>query len=136
VETLIWFGGILHLATLLGSAQVPKEMNFKEELPKLSSLMRHWVLTAGGYIILNILAFGIASICLAEVLANGEVLSRSVCGYIAIFWGIRLAIQLFFFDAKPYLRNLFLKLGFHGLTIVFLYQTIVYGWAALRPVIG
>ena len=131
METLILIGGILHLATLLGSAQVPKEMNFKEELPKLSSLMKHWVLTAGGYIVLNILAFGIVSILLPGELASGTVLARAICGFIAVFWGIRLVIQLFLFDAKPYLRNWFLKLGFHGLTIVFLYQTVVYGWAAI-----
>ena len=132
METLILIGGILHLATLLGSAQVPKEMNFKEELPKLSSLMKHWVLTAGGYIVLNILAFGIVSILLPGELASGTVLARAICGFIAVFWGIRLVIQLFLFDAKPYLRNWFLKLGFHGLTIVFLYQTVVYGWAVIR----
>ena len=54
VDTLILIGGLLHLATLLGSAQVPKEMNFKEELPKLNPLLRHWVLTAGGYIVLKL----------------------------------------------------------------------------------
>lgn len=134
METLILIGGVLHLATLLGSAQVPKEMNFKEELPKLSSLMRHWVLTAGGYIVLNILAFGLVSIFLPQQLVSGDILARTVCGFIAVFWGIRLVIQLFLFDAKPYLRNWFLKLGFHGLTVVFLYQTVVYGWAAIRSV--
>ena len=89
------------------------------------------VLTAGGYIVLNILAFGIVSILLPGELASGTVLARAICGFIAVFWGIRLVIQLFLFDAEPYLRNWFLKLGFHGLTIVFLYQTVVYGWAAI-----
>ena len=101
METLILIGGILHLATLLGSAQVPKEMNFKEELPKLSSLMRHWVLTAGGYIVLNILAFGIVSILLPSELASGDVLARAICGFIAVFWGIRLeGISKPYFKAK------------------------------------
>jgi len=132
METLIVIGGVLHLATLLGSAQVPKEMNFKEELPKLSPLVRHWVLTVGGYVVLNILAFGIVSILLPTQLASGDILARAVCGFISVFWGIRLVIQLFLFDAKPYLRNWFLRLGFHGLTVVFFYQTFVYGWAAIR----
>jgi len=134
METLILIGGVLHLATLLASVQVPREMNFKEELPKLSSLMSHWVLTAGAYIVLNIAAFGLLSIFLRTELANGDVLSRAVCGYIAVFWGIRLVIQLFIFDAKPYLRNWFLTIGFHGLTMVFVYHTFVYGWAAIRSV--
>ena len=49
----------------------------------------------------------------------------------ALFWAMRLVIQLFFFDAKPYLRNTFLKIGFHGLTLVFVWQTAVYGWVAI-----
>ena len=50
LETLIMISGVLHLGTLLGSAQVPRELRFKEELPKLNPLLRHWVLVAGGYI--------------------------------------------------------------------------------------
>ena len=131
LENLILVGGILHALTLIGSAQVPKEMNFKEELPKLSPLMRHWVMTAGGYIVLNIAAFALILIFFRHELASGAPLARAFCAYVAIFWGIRLVIQLFLFDAKPYLRNWFLTLGFHGLTIVFIYHTIVFGWAAI-----
>ena len=43
---------------------------------------------------------------------------------------MRLVIQFFLFDAKPYLRNWVLKLGYHGLTLVFTWQTVVYGWVA------
>ncbi len=128
---LILIGGILHLGTLLGSAQVPKELDFRNELPKLKPMMRHWVLTAGGYIVLNIVAFAAVSIILRHELAAGTPLARAVCGYISLFWGIRLVIQLFFFDAKEYLRNRFLWLGYHGLTCVFAYHTLVYGWAAM-----
>ena len=132
LENLILVGGLLHAATLIGSAQVPREMKFKEELPKLNPLLRHWVLTAGGYIVLNILAFAVLAIFYRHELASGSPLARAVCGYIAIFWGIRLVIQLFVFDARPYLRNWFLTIGFHGLTAVFAYHTIVFGWAAIR----
>ncbi len=128
---LIFAGGVLHFATLLGSAQVPKEMKFKEELPKLNPLLQHWIWTAGGYIVLNIIAFGVLSTCFTTELVSGRPLARAICGYIAVFWGVRLFIQLFVFDAKPYLRNLFLTIGYHGLTLVFTYQTLVYGWAAL-----
>lgn len=127
---LIFIGGILHLGTLIGSAQVPRELDFKNELPKLAPLTQHWIWTAGGYIVLNILAFGLLSLLMNDELASGSMLARAICGFIAVFWGIRLAIQFFVFDAKPYLKNWFLRLGYHGLTIVFTYHTLVYGWAA------
>lgn len=131
LETLIFISGILHLGTLIGSAQVPKELKFKEELPKVSPLMRHWILVAGFYVVLNLLAFGVISLTLSSELASGSPLARAFCGYVAIFWGCRLVVQFFVFDAKPYLRNWFLTLGYHGLTIVFTWHTVVYGCAAL-----
>lgn len=130
LETLIIISGILHLGTLLGSAQVPKELNFQNELPKVAPLLRHWILVAGFYVVLNLIAFGVISLCYSNELASGEPLARAFCAYVAIFWGVRLLIQFFVFDARPYLRNWFLKVGYHGLTVVFLWQTTVYGYAA------
>ncbi len=127
-ETLLIVSGVLHLGTLLGSAQVPRELRFREELPKLNPLLRHWVLVAGGYIVFNIVAFGVISLVFREALANRSVMARVFCGYVSCFWAIRLFIQCFFFDAKPYLRNTFLTIGYHGLTAVFVWQTVVYGW--------
>ncbi len=132
LETLIMISGVLQLGTLLASAQVPKELKFREELPKVNPLLRHWILTAGGYIVLNLTAFGILSLLFAKELASGQSLARGVCGFISVFWGIRLIIQLFVFDAKPYLRNWFLTIGYHALTIVFTWHTVVYGYAAVK----
>lgn len=132
LETLILISGLLHAATLLGSAQVPREMNFKEELPKLNPLLQHWIWTAGGYIVLNIVAFALIAIFFRSELAAGSPLARAICVYIAVFWGIRLFIQLFVFDAKAYLRNWFLTFGYHGLTVVFAYHVLVFGYAAVR----
>lgn len=131
LETLIFISGILHLGTLIGSAQVPKELKFKEELPKVAPLMRHWTLVAGAYVVLNLIAFGVISLTMSKELASGSPLARAFCGYVAIFWSFRLVVQFFVFDAKPYLRNWFLTLGYHGLTLVFTWHTLVYGCAAL-----
>lgn len=125
----IFISGILHLATLLGSAQVPRELNFKKELPKLPPLMQHWVLVAGLYVVINLVAFGLICLFLSESLASGTPLARAFCGYVGFFWVFRLCIQFFVFDAKPYLRNWFLTLGYHGLTVVFIWHTIVFGYA-------
>lgn len=133
LELLIQISGVLHLGTLLGSAQVPRELKFREELPKLSPLLRHWVLTAGGYIVLNLIAFGVISLICAEELATGSRLARCFCGYVAIFWLIRLLIAVFVFDARPYLRNAFLTVGYYGLSAVFVWHVLVFGAAALRP---
>jgi hypothetical protein len=130
LELLIRISGVLHLGTLLGSAQVPRELKFREELPKLPPLLRHWILTAGGYVVLNLIAFGVISLTCAAELVAGTRLARCFCGYVAIFWLTRLLIEFFVFDARPYLRNRFLTIGYYGLTAVFTWHVIVFGFAA------
>jgi hypothetical protein len=64
-------------------------------------------------------------------LANGSGLARGVSGYIAAFWGIRLALQ-WVFDVREHLNTWWLKLGYHTLTVLFIGFTVIYGYAALR----
>ena len=132
LEKLIFIGGVFHLGTLLASAQVPRELRFSKELAKVSPLLRQWILVAGGYIVYNLTAFGVISLAFAPALASGAPLARALCAYIALFWLARLLIQLFVFDAKPFLRTRFLRWGYHGLTLVFVYHSLVYGFAALH----
>jgi hypothetical protein len=54
-----------------------------------------------------------------------------VCGYAAVFWGVRLGLQAVF-DVKPHLTARWLAAGYHTLTALFLFFTAVYGYAALR----
>lgn len=51
--------------------------------------------------------------------------------FIRLFWGIRLLTQCILLDSKAYLRNVFLKAGYHSLTIVFASHTMVYGFAVI-----
>ncbi|MEX2216465.1 MAG: hypothetical protein WD768_20300 [Phycisphaeraceae bacterium] len=132
---LILIAGLLHFGVLIASALVPQVLDWRSELARVSPLTRQLVWTHGLFIVLTIIAFGILSIVNASTLASGDFLARSLCGFIAIFWGARLALQYTWFDARPYLTTPVLRLGYHGLTFVFAYFSAVYGWAALRPAI-
>ena len=52
--------------------------------------------------------------------------------FIAIFWGVRLVVQLFVFDASEFLTTWYFKLGYHVLTATFIYQTGAYGYCAFK----
>jgi hypothetical protein len=73
-----------------------------------------------------IVGFGLLSVLFAGELVTGTPLARGVCLFIALFWAARLIVQFFVFDAKPYLNSAFLKAGYHGLTVVFIYHAVVY----------
>ena len=50
-----------------------------------------------------------------------------------VFWLVRLGLQ-FVFDVQPHLTAWWLKAGYGLLTVIFLFLTVVYGWAAVGPV--
>jgi hypothetical protein len=127
----IRLAGLAQLGVLVASALVPSRLNWRSELANLSRLNRqmHWVY--GGYIVLSILAFALISLFHAEELAARSGLARGLCIYIAVFWGIRVALQ-FVFDVQAHLTAWWLKLGYHTLTVLFVAFTFLYGMTALR----
>ena len=131
IEMLIFIGGLLHFGILLASALVPKVLDWKSSLSRLDGLSRQLVWVHGAFIVLVIVGFGAVSVLFAAELAARTPLARAVCGFIAVFWGARLLVQFFVFDAKPYLKSGWLKAGYHGLTVVFAYQAVVYSVTAL-----
>jgi hypothetical protein len=133
LPTLLLLGGVCHFGILFASALVPRVLAWRDELRKLHPLSRHLVWTHGVFIVLVIVAFGVISVVSASELAGGSRLARCVSGFIAAFWLARLGIQLFLFDARPFLTTGWLKLGYHGLTVVFTYLGLVYAWSALLP---
>ena len=131
LQRLIFIAGVGQLGVLIAAAVVPFRLNWRHELRGLSKLHRqmHWVY--GGYVVLSIVAFAVLSISDSRELASGSGLARGISGYIALFWGIRLALQSVF-DVKDYLTAWWLRAGYFALTVMFAGFTIVYGWAALQ----
>lgn len=133
LPTFILLAGLCHFGILIASALVPRVLDWRGELAQLNPLSRHVVWTHGAFIVLTIVAFGAISLANPRELAAGSPLARWFCGFVAVFWLARLAIQLFVFDARPYLKRTHLKLGYHALTAIFAFLGFVYAWAALRP---
>ena len=130
LSNLIFIAGLGQLGVLAASALVPFRLNWKEELAPLTKLHRQMYIVYGGYVVLSIVAFGLISLFNADALASGAPLPRWVCGYIAVFWGVRLALQPVF-DVKPHLTAWWLRVGYHTLTVLFIAFTAVYGYAAV-----
>jgi len=129
---LILIGGVLHFGILTASVCVPRVLNWKQSLAGLDPLSRQVIWVHGIFLALVIVAFGALSVTLSSELASGSLLARAICLFIGLFWAARLAVQFCVFNAKPHLSNLPLKLGYNGLTAVFVYHSVVYSIAALR----
>jgi hypothetical protein len=132
LPTLIFLAGVGQLLVLIASAQVPFRLNWREifrSLPKLHQQM-YWVY--GGYVVLAIVAQGLVSLFCAGELASGSGLARGVCGYMAAFWGVRVALQGVL-DVKEHLTAWWLRAGYYLLSVFFAYFTVVYSLAAVWP---
>ena len=115
---------------LVASALVPIRLNWKTGLQSLPRLHRQLFWVYGGYVVLAIVSLGVISIVNAAELARGSMLARFVCGYIALFWGIRLSLQTVL-NVKEHLTTWWLKAGYHTLTLLFATFTVIFALAAV-----
>ncbi len=129
---LLFAAGLIQITVLAASALVPLRLNWKSQLAPLPKLIRQLFWVYGGYVVLAILGLGLLVAVNATELAGGSLLARSVCGYLALFWGIRLGLQPVL-DARPFLTAWWLWAGEGVLTLIFLFLTVVYLLAALWP---
>lgn len=133
LENLLRLAGLGHFAILTASALVPKVLDWKNVLKPLPPFLRTLFWVYGIFIVLTIIGLGTLTLINARAMAAGDPVARTLAAFIAVFWGARLFVQLFVFDARIYLTNVWLKLGDHLLTVVFLFFTLVFAAAAFRP---
>ena len=132
LENLLRLAGLGHFVILTASALVPKVLDWKSALKPLSPFLRTLFWVYGIFIVLTIIGMGTLTLFNAHAMATGDTVARSLAAFIALFWGARLVVQLFIFDSRPYLTNIWLKLGDHTLTLAFIFFTVIYLFAALN----
>jgi hypothetical protein len=130
---LLQLAGALQLSLLAAGATMTKAVNMRSHLATLPLFLRQLFWVYFGFIGLVLVSFGLITLTQAEALASGTSLARAFCGSLAVFWLARLGAAFFVFDVRPYLTNWFYRLGYHTTSLVFIYLTIIYGLATLRP---
>lgn len=131
VLLLMRLAGLTHLISLAAILYAPINLRWDAELARLPRLLRQMCNVYQAYTGGTIVALGLVSLFCAPDLVSGTPLARAVCGYIAVFWGVRLALQRTY-DFAPHLTRLSLRVGYHSLTGLFVVFTAFYGWIALR----
>ncbi|MCI0536630.1 MAG: hypothetical protein L0Z50_15530 [Verrucomicrobiales bacterium] len=129
--TAVQFAGLMHLGLIAAGALMPRAVNLRVHLAELPPFVRRLFWVYYSFIGVFLLSFGALSFFLATELLSGTALARAVCGFLAVFWAMRLFIAGFVFDVKPYLTNGFWKIGYHATSVVFGILPVIYGWAAL-----
>lgn len=133
LELAIRLAGGVHFTILIASAMVPRVLDWRGQLAPLHPFLRRLFWVYGVFIVLTITGFGVISVSCAAEIAAGSRLARCFCGFVAVFWLARLAVQFFVFDAREFLTTWWLRLGYHALTVGFIvlpapYAMIALGW--------
>jgi hypothetical protein len=128
---LIHLAGVGQIALALGSLAIPRVLHWREETARLRPLTRQVFWTYAGYIWLTNLSFGILSAARPHWLLDGSPLAAATSGFIAVYWGARLALQFFYFDRRDAPQGVFFIFAEAVLVLLFAFFTGVYGWAVL-----
>ena len=131
MKLLLQIAAAVQLLILIASVLTPRVLDWRKNLAVLHPFLRKLFWVYGAFIVMVIIAFAMLTFHHADAMAAREAVARSLCQFIAIFWGARLFVQFVIFDARPFLTNWFYRLGYHALTITFAFLTLVYGKAAL-----
>jgi hypothetical protein len=131
MKLLLQLAAAVQLLILIASASTPRVLDWRKNLAVLHPFLRKLFWVYGVFVVMVVIAFAVLTFRHADAMLAREPVARSLCLFIAIFWGARLLVQFAIFDARPFLTNWFYKTGFHALTIIFAFLTFVYGKAAL-----
>jgi len=127
----LWVAGGMQLVIIAANFVVPKKISCRENLARVSPMIRsvfivHWI-----YIVLVLGIFASLSFWFAPELAGASRLGRYLSAAIAIFWLLRVPIQLFLYDPEVRRQNRFGDVFF---LFLFTYLGVVFGVAALGVV--
>ena len=123
LETCIALAALPQLLIATANCFAPRLFAYRDNLARVTPIVRQIFVVHGVYIVLIVL--GAAALCLAfpHELAGASALGRSLSAFLALFWGLRVAIHLGYYDrvlrrAHGIADRLFLA-AFSYLTAVF-----------------
>jgi hypothetical protein len=136
LPTVLFLAGVGQIVLALGSLAIPRVLHWKEETARLSSLTRQVFWTYAAYIWATNLCFGFLSLACPGSLLDRSALAGAVSTFIAVYWGARLLIQVFFFHWVEIPRGLKFLVAEAALTGLFLFLVLAYGSAAFFNIGG
>lgn len=97
---LIRAAGVVQIGIALANAAIPRRLAVKQHITWLSPILRQVFLVHWLYILIVLAIFGGLSLVFAPDLAGASPLGRALSSCLAVFWGLRLVIQIFYYDSE------------------------------------
>jgi hypothetical protein len=129
----IQVAGAVQLAIGLANLPLASRLQYRKNLAGASAIVREVFYVHAAYIVLVVLGFAALSLLFPTELAGGQPLGRFLSAFLAIFWLLRVPIQLFYYPAEIRRQNRVADVIF---IVAFAFLAIVFGLAAIRPAGG
>jgi hypothetical protein len=134
-ERLVQLAGLGQLGLAAASTTFPLILGWRQELQKLRPLLRRFFWIYAAYILGCNVSFGLVSALRPQWLLDGRPLAAAVTGFIALYWGARLLLQLVGFDRDDMPAGARYRAAEAALVALFVYLSTVYAlafWTNLR----
>src|SRR5262245_28468602 len=129
----LYGAAIGHLLVLIASVQVPYRLGWKRDIPKLTRFNQKIFWVYGFYILLCIVGFACLTWLLHDSFLAGESAARALAAFIAVFWTVRVLVDLFWYDHRDWPPGNSLVVGHAMVTSFFCTLAVIYWSAALAP---
>jgi hypothetical protein len=125
----IQIAGAVQLAIGLANLPLVSRLQYRKNLAGASAIVREVFYVHAAYIVLVVVGFAALSLLFPTELAGGQPIGRFLSAFLAIFWVLRVPIQLFYYPAEIRRQNRLADVIF---TVAFAFLAIVFGLAAIR----
>jgi hypothetical protein len=129
LRALLMAAGLGQLALAAASLAIPRLLGWREETARLRPLTRQIFWTYAGYIWSFHVCFGLLSLLAPEWLLDRTPLAAAVCGFIAVYWGVRLVLQFTWLDRSDAPRGPVYLAAEVALVTLFVSLVAIYGAA-------
>ena len=127
---LLWLAGFVQLAIACANFFLPRKLKYRENLSRVSPIIRQIFVVHSVYIVGVVLLFAALTFGFAGELTSGQGMGRFLAASIAVFWLVRAPVQLLYYDAVLRKEN---RWGDIAFTAAALFLAATYGAAALAP---
>lgn len=134
-DRAVQLAGLGQLGLAAASTTFPLILGWRQELGKLRPLLRRFFWIYAAYILGCNVSFGLVSTLRPHWLLDASPLAAAVTGFITVYWGARLVLQMVGFERGDMPQGARYRLAEATLVLLFIYLSAVYAiafWLNLR----
>jgi hypothetical protein len=128
LQSSLQLAGVLQLVIAAANFFLPTKLHYRENLAKVSPIIRQIFTVHSIYIVLVLIGFGLICLLFPSDLCGANPLGRFLCRFLAIFWGLRVVLQFTYYDSAIKKEN---PLGTLCFGTAFIYLATIFTAATL-----